>query len=155
VCPPVLSSIPDRVPEMVEIWTFGVYSGLHAKGGFKIGLYWSAPSLIKFIIGIILEVHYRYIRCSLCFATERRRTGGSFGLRGAVVRDHTNREFSKQECLLPRTLIPSRCKKLVANNWVHVVIARQWVLSSFPAANLVHSIDKWISQWEVCSKFKV
>jgi hypothetical protein len=33
VWPPVLSSILDRVPEMDENWTFGVYSGLYAKGG--------------------------------------------------------------------------------------------------------------------------
>jgi hypothetical protein len=33
VCPPVLSSIPDRMPEMDENWTFGVYSNLYAKGG--------------------------------------------------------------------------------------------------------------------------
>jgi hypothetical protein len=37
VCPPVLSSIPDRVPEMDENWTFGVYSSLHALGGAQDG----------------------------------------------------------------------------------------------------------------------
>jgi hypothetical protein len=33
LCPPVLSSIPDRVSEMDENWTFGDYSSLYAKGG--------------------------------------------------------------------------------------------------------------------------
>jgi hypothetical protein len=33
LCPPVLSSIPDRVPEIDENWTFGVYSSLYTKGG--------------------------------------------------------------------------------------------------------------------------
>jgi hypothetical protein len=33
VCPSVLSSIPDRVPEIDENWTFGVYSSLYTEGG--------------------------------------------------------------------------------------------------------------------------
>jgi hypothetical protein len=33
VCPTVLSSILDRVPEMDKNWTFSVYSSLYAKGG--------------------------------------------------------------------------------------------------------------------------
>jgi hypothetical protein len=33
VCPPVLSSISDRVPEMDENWTFYTCSGLYAKKG--------------------------------------------------------------------------------------------------------------------------
>jgi hypothetical protein len=39
LCSPVLSSIPDRVPEMDENWTFGVYSNVCAKEGLKIGFY--------------------------------------------------------------------------------------------------------------------
>jgi hypothetical protein len=37
MCPLGLSSFPDRVPEMDENWTFGVYSSLHAKGGAQDG----------------------------------------------------------------------------------------------------------------------
>lgn len=33
LCPPVLSSIPDRVPEMDENWTFSIISSLYAKRG--------------------------------------------------------------------------------------------------------------------------
>jgi hypothetical protein len=33
LCPPILSSISDRVPEMDENWTFGFYSSLYTKGG--------------------------------------------------------------------------------------------------------------------------
>jgi hypothetical protein len=33
MCSPVLSSIPDKVTEMDENWTFGVCSSLYAKGG--------------------------------------------------------------------------------------------------------------------------
>jgi hypothetical protein len=33
LCPPILSSIPDRLPEMDENWTFDTCSGLYAKEG--------------------------------------------------------------------------------------------------------------------------
>jgi hypothetical protein len=116
LCLPVLSSILDRVPETDENWTFGIYSSLYAKGGTQDRLYWTAPFLIKIY-------DWNYIRNSLytykmfyLLMTWTSGNGESFSLRGAMVRDHNNRKFSKNMCLLAWAFITSRCQNSVTWN---------------------------------------
>lgn len=48
VCPPLLSSLPDGLPEVEENWTFDTCSGLYAKeeASYRFSC-WAVPFLIK------------------------------------------------------------------------------------------------------------
>jgi hypothetical protein len=74
LCPPALSSIPDRVPEMDENWTFRVYSSLCAKGGAQDRFILDSTFLDQIC-------DWNYVRNSLCvykmfylLTTERQET---------------------------------------------------------------------------------
>jgi hypothetical protein len=82
LCPPVLSSVPDRVPEMDENWTFDVYSSFNAKGGaqdrFVLHGAFLNQSLrleLCFEIRIVLEVLHTFGGWSICWRQDVRKAG--------------------------------------------------------------------------------